>query len=173
LIFGDRASNQHPAEVLPVSSLSPEQVQQMINTSLDRNNTLVKASLEETQKKLDASIRSNLTLNSGKLDHLVREASTASQQQIRQFVDGIRSENMQQVKDYFQLTSTEQKKYIENLLVDFAKYLQQQRNNDLQLVQTRMNSLEQNTDLFKQETEQILSSIITSVGNPVSGETRN
>ena len=173
LTFGDRAINQHPAEVLPVSSLSPEQVQQMINTSLDRNNTLVKASLEETQKKLDASIRSNLTLNSGKLDHLVREASTASQQQIRQFVDGIRTENMQQVKDYFQLTSTEQKKYIENLLVDFAKYLQQQRNNDLQLVQTRMNSLEQNTDLFKQETEQILSSIITSVGNPVSGETRN
>jgi len=80
---------------------------------------------------------------------------------------------MEQVKDYFQLTSTEQKQYIENLLVDFAKYLQQQRNDDLQFVQTRMNSLEQNTDILKQETEQILSSIITSVGNPVSKETRN
>jgi hypothetical protein len=133
----------------------------------------MQASLRETQKQLDASIRSNLAFNSGKMDQLVREASTASQQQIRQFVDGIRTENMEQVKDYFQLTATEQKKYIENLLVDFAKYLQQQRNNDLQLVQTRMNSLEQNTDLFKQETEQILSSIITTVGNPVTGETKN
>jgi hypothetical protein len=145
----------------------------MINASVERNNTLVQASLDETQKKLDASIRSNLAQSSGKIDRLVREASSASQDQIRQFVDGIRAENMEQVKDYFQLTSTEQKKYIENLLVDFARYLQEQRNNDLQLVQTRMSSIEQDTDLFKQETEQILSSIITSVGNPVTGEIKN
>jgi hypothetical protein len=74
---------------------------------------------------------------------------------------------MQLVKNYFQLTATEQKDYIENLLVDFSKYLQQQRTNDLQVVQTRLNTLEQNTGVFQQETEQILSSIITTVGNPV------
>ena len=173
LTFGDNPPDNPIQEAPAVTSLSSEQVQQMINTSLDRNNTVVQASLAETQNKLNASIRSNLALSSGKINQLVMEASTASQQQIRQFVDGIRTENMEQVKDYFQLTSTEQKKYIENLLVDFAKYLQQQRNDDLRLVQTRMNSLEQNTDLFKQETEQILSSIITTVGSPVSGETKN
>lgn len=173
LTFGEVPATA-PAEASRASaSLSPEQVQLMINESLENNNALVQRSLDETQKKLNTSIRSNLAMSSGKLDQLMREASSASQQQIRQYVDGIRSENMQQVKDYFQLTSTEQKKYIENLLVDFAKYLEQQRNNDLQLVQMRMNNLEQNTDLFKQETEQILSSIITSVGTPVSQETKN
>lgn len=145
----------------------------MITASLEKNNDKMQASLDETQKKLDASIRTSLAANSGKIDQLVRQTSTASQEQIRQFAETIRTENMQQVKDYFQLTSTEQKNYIENLLVDFAKYLQQQRNDDLQLVQTRMNSLEQNTVMFKQETEQILSSIITTVGTPVSGETKN
>jgi len=173
MTFGD-APARDPVPATSVSDpVSPEQVQQMINASLEKNNSMVQESLEETQKKLETSIRNNLATSSGKLDQLVKDASSASQQQIRQYVDGIRSENMQQVKDYFQLTSTEQKKYIENLLVDFAKYLEQQRNNDLQLVQTRMNSLEQNTDLFKQETEQILSSIITTVGTPVSQETRN
>lgn len=171
--FGDATVPEVTSPTAAVALLSPEDVQKMINASLERNNSLVQASLEETQKKLDASIRNNLAVSSGKLDQLVRQASSASQEQIRQFVDGIRTENMEQVKDYFQLTSTEQKKYIENLLVDFAKYLQQQRNNDLQLVQTRMNSLEQNTDLFRQETEQILSSIITTVGTPVSGEIKN
>lgn len=154
-------------------ALSGVQVQEMINASLENNNELMEASLKETQALFDASIRKNLAISSGKIDRLVREASSASQQQISQFVDGIRTENMQQVKDYFQLTSTEQKQYIENLLVDFSKYLQQQRNNDLRLMQTRMNSIEQNTDIFKQETEQILSSIITSVGHPDSGETKN
>ena len=171
LTFGETRVEEPVRTNTATATLTPDQVQQMINASLERNNTVVQTSLEETQKKLDASIRRNLAQNSGRIDQLVREASTASQEQVRQFVDGIRAENMQQVRDYFQLTSTEQKKYIENLLVDFAEYLQQQRDNDLQLVQTRMNSLEQNTDIFKQETEQILSSIITTVG--VSGETKN
>jgi hypothetical protein len=156
-----------------IVSLSGEQVQEMINTSLETNNQAMHLSVTETQKQLDASIRTNLALNSRKINQLVQEASTASQQQIQQFVAGIKSENIQQVKDYFQLTSTDQKKYIENLLVDFAKYLQQQRTNDLQLVQTRMSSLEQNTNIFKHETEQILSSIITTVGGPNQGETKN
>lgn len=173
LTFGT-APDIRPVEQKPeTAALSPEQVQQMINASLNSNNMAMQANLKQTQLALDASIRKNLALNSGKLNQLVSEASTASQQQIREFADGIRTENMEQVKDYFKLTSTEQKKYIENLLVDFAQYLQQQRNNDLQLVQTRMNSLEQNTDMFKQETEQILSSIITTVGNPSGTETKN
>ena len=158
----------------PVATgLSEEEVREMINASLEKNNDRMQTSLNETQKKLEASIRSSLAANSGNIDQLVRQASTASQDQIRAFAETIRDENMQQVKDYFQLTSTEQKNYIENLLIDFAKYLQQQRNDDLQLVQTRMNSLEQNSVLFRQETEQILSSIITTVGAPVSGETKN
>ena len=157
----------------PTRTVTEDDVRKLIHASIENNNHLMQSTLEETQKKLDSSIRNHLAVNSGNIDQVVREASTASQEQIRQFVDGIRTENMQQVKDYFQLTSTEQKKYIENLLVDFAKYLQQQRNDDLKLVQMRMNSLEQNTDLFKHETEQILSSIITSVGTTRAVEIKN
>ena len=144
----------------------------MISESLEKNNALVHATIGQTQEELEKSLKNHFAQNSGKIDRLMREASSASQDQIRQYVDGIRTENMEQVKAYFQLTSSEQKQYIENLLVDFSKYLQQQRNNDLQLVQTRMNSLEQNTDMFKQETEQILSSIITTVGTPVKQENK-
>ncbi len=164
-------------EVVPVikpeakpteASLTATQVQEMINSSLATNNESLQTSFEASQQKLDASIRKSLASNSGNMDQLIREASTASQTQIREYVAGIQTENMKMVKDYFQLTATDQKKYVEALLVDFAKYLEQQRNNDLQLVQTRLNSMEKNTSVFKQETEQILSSIITTVGNPNS-----
>jgi hypothetical protein len=161
--FGEPKKEQPQQQTSP--SLTPEQVQGMINSSLNQNNIAMQANWKETQQKLDASIRSNLAVNSGKINDLVKQASSASQEQIREFVSGMQTENSQMVKDYFQLTSSEQKKYIENLLVDFAKYLQQQRSDDLQLVQSRLYNLEQNTDMFKQETEQILSSIITSVGN--------
>jgi len=163
LSFGE-PKKPAPVESNPVASLSPEQVQQMINTSLTQNNEAMRASLTETQQKLDASIKNNLASNSGKIDKLVHEASTASQTQIQQYVSSMQTQNLQLVKDYFKLTSNEQKDYIEDLLVDFAKYLQQQRTDDLQIVQTRLNSIEQNSNVFQQETEQILSSIINTVG---------
>lgn len=146
------------------AALSPDQVQAMINESLNRNNLAMQSSWKETQQKLDESVSKSLAMNSAKIDKLVREASTASQDQVREFVAGIQTENLQLVKNYFKLSADEQKQYIESMLVDFAKYLQQQRNDDLQLVQTRLNSLEKNTNVLKQETEQILTSIITTVG---------
>jgi hypothetical protein len=163
-----------PQNVQPAyASLTTDQVQSMINASLNQNNSVMQASLKESQQKLDASIKKNLQDNTSKVNTLVHEASNASDEQIQQYVAGLQAENMKLVKDYFQLTSTEQKKYIEDMLVDFAKYLQQQHSNDLQVVQTRLNSLEKNTNMFKQETEQILSSIITSGGSTSSRGTKN
>ncbi len=163
--FGKPAQQPEVIDVRPAESLTSGEVQQMINASLQQNNIAMQETWAETQKKLDASIVKNLASNSVKIDNLVKESSAASQQQIREFVSSIQAENVQVVKSYFQLSSTEQKQYIESLLVDFAKYLQQQRNDDLQVVQTQLNSLQKNTDSFKQETEQILTSIISTVGN--------
>ena len=158
--FGEAKQSDQATE-----ALSTEAVQAMINASVERNNQSMQASFKETQSQLDASVNKSLALNSAKIDKLVREASVASQDQIREFVSGLQTENLQLVKNYFKLSADEQKQYIESMLVDFSKYLQQQRNDDLQLVQTRLNKLEQNTDVFKQETEQILTSIISTVGN--------
>jgi hypothetical protein len=172
---GNQVANDNVAAAAQpfLASLSSEEVQAMINSSLDKNNMAMQSSWKETQQQLDASITKNLQQNSNKIDKLVRDASAASQDQIRQFVSGMQTENLQLVKNYFKLSADEQKQYIESLLVDFSKYLQQQRNDDLQLVQTRLNSIEKNTDVFKQETEQILSSIITTVGTKNSIGTTN
>jgi hypothetical protein len=163
--FGKPAEQPNVDSGTPVQSLTSSEVQNMINTSLQQNNVAMQETWAETQKKLDASIVKNLASNSTRIDHLVKESSAASQQQIRDFVASMQAENVQVVKSYFQLSSSEQKAYIEGLLVDFAKYLQQQRNDDLQVVQTQLNSIQKNTDTFKQETEQILTSIISTVGN--------
>lgn len=171
IAFGER----RPVAVVKETpaSLTAEQVQQMITASLQNNNTAMQLSLKESQQKLDASIQKNLASNSSNINQLVRDASQASKNEIQQYVANMQSENVKLVKDYFQLTSTDQKKYIEDLLVDFAKYMKQQQNNDLQVVQTRLNSLEKNTDIFKQETEQILSSIITNAATKSSKEINN
>lgn len=159
-----------PKTMLPQTpALTVNEVQEMINSALLHNNTTV----EESQQELRASIQKNLVVNSNKIDQLIQKTSTASQEQIQNFVATLQSDNMKLMKDYFQLTSADQKKYIEDLLVDFAKYMQQQRNNDMQVVQAQLNSLEKDTDTFKQETEQILSSIITIGGSAKSKGIKN
>jgi len=99
--------------------------------------------------------------NSRKMDVLTKTVSQASQDQVRSFVSNLQEQNLKLMKDYFQLSTADQKKYMESLLVDFSGYLQEQRKQDLQYVQTRVNSLEQNNNQFKQETEQILTSLIS------------
>ena len=146
----------------PLAKLTSEEVQAMINTSLQRNNESITANWADQQKRIDQSIRQRLDINSRKIDDAMKNATQTSQEQVRSFVAGLQNDNLRLMKDYLQLSSGEQKKYVESLLVDFSKYLQEQRNQDLNLFQTRMNSIEKNSDQFKQETEQILSSIIST-----------
>ena len=118
---GNQVANDDamPAAQPSLSSLSAEEVQAMINSSLDKHNLAMQSSWKETQQQLDASITKNLAQNSNKIDKLVKDASAASQDQIRQYVSGMQTENLQLVKNYFKLSSDEQKQYIESLLVDF------------------------------------------------------
>ena len=148
--------------VQPTNLLTQNQVQEMIDASLTNNNNLIAANWTETQMKLDKSIKNSLAVNSQKIDDLMKSTSKASEDQVRGFVSNLQADNLRLMKDYMQLSSKEQKQYVETLLVDFSSYLKEQRNQDLQLFQTRMTSIEKNTVQFKQETEQILASIISS-----------
>lgn len=162
--FGAKAIEK-PASGTPL--LTQAEVQEMINASLSENNSTWQQSLAENRLKIDESIRKNLaanTRNSERVDALVQQVASASKDQIEGYVASLQTENMRMMQDYMKLTSNEQKDYMENLLVDFSKYLQQQRNDDLRLLQTKITDVEQNNNLFKAETEQILTSLISNSG---------
>lgn len=159
IAFGEKKQSTQPAE-----ALTAMQVQQMIDESVMKTGEQFAARLTENREELDNVIRKHLAVNSVHINDAVQKASMASQAQVRAYVATLHDENIRSVRDYMQLTSAEQKKYTENLLVDFSKWLQEQRNQDLQLFQVRLNDIEKNTNEFKQETEQILASIISGSG---------
>jgi hypothetical protein len=138
IAFGEKTEIQTPP------SLNANDVQKMIDSSLDQ------------------SIKTSLANNSSQINDLVKKASSASQTDIKQFVATMQRDNLAQLRDYLQLSGSEQRKYTDNLIVEFSKYLQEQRSQDLNMYQTRFSRLEQNTDQLKTETEQILASIISS-----------
>jgi len=145
-----------------VPMLTEQQVSHMIQSSVALNNEALQTSWQQDRKTLEQSIQKNLRSNSLKLDRLMQTTSAASQEQVRNFVGQLQNDNLKLMKDYMQLSAKGQKEYVESLLVDFSKYLDEQRKQDLQFLQARVNKVEQNTDQFKQETEQILTSLITN-----------
>lgn len=139
-----------PAVVEP-QGLTAQQVQLMIDQSVSQN-----------QDDLNQAIRNTLASNTAQINDLVKQAANASKADISNFVSTLQRENLAQMQGYLQLSATDQRKYTDNLIVEFSKYLQEQRSSDLNMMQTRFSRLEQNTDELKNETEQILASIISN-----------
>lgn len=160
--FKEQKQIEKPTEQATTPSITSVDVQDMINNSLIKNNEMIATEWASNNKKIQASLRNNLSSNSAKIDELMKVTSQASQDQVRSFVASIQEDNRKVMSDYMQLSAKDQKMYVENLLVDFSKYLQEQRKQDLVFFQSRMSSIEKNSSQFKQETEQILSSIISN-----------
>lgn len=160
--FKEQKQIEKPIEQATIPSITSVDVQDMINNSLIKNNEMIATEWASNNKKIQASLRNNLSSNSAKIDELMKVTSQASQDQVRSFVASMQEDNRKVMSDYMQLSAKDQKMYVENLLVDFSKYLQEQRKQDLVFFQSRMSSIEKNSSQFKQETEQILSSIIAN-----------
>src|SRR5690606_36536378 len=161
LTFGQ----QQPAPNVP--SLDVADVNDIIDAKLASKNEALQAEWKKSQEAFTATVRESLSESSSRIDQLVTKAASASEKQISAYVSTLQAENLQMIKDYYKMTSQEQKAQLEQLLVDFAKYLQQQREDDLVILQARLTDLQQNTDMYRQETEQILASIISNVSVPV------
>ena len=77
----------------------------------------------------------------------------------------MQEENRKVIENLFSLSNAQQQRMINDVLVDFSAYLENQRQNDLRLIQANFNGLKDNTETNLKETNQILASIITTVNN--------
>ena len=161
LSFGDPVVK----EVEP--GVSPLQVQEMINNALHKNNEFVQASWDDSQSRVKADLINNTTLTTQKINEINQAAALESQEQIRRFMQNLQGENNRALQEYIRLSSNDQKQYIESLLVDFSKYMQEQRNQDLNIMNARLNTLEEDNTLFRQEASQIITSLISNNNSEV------
>jgi predicted transcriptional regulator len=153
---------QEPAAA---SLLTADQVRVMIEQALRENTEKAsETNLTEQQVRnwINASVAAGKHTPPGRI----------SNEQLEQFTAALYAENARLMREFINLSAREQQQTIEELLIDFTRYINQQRQNDLQSLYARLNALEQNTELYKQETDQLLTGIMSSVAAPVR-EVRN
>ena len=136
-------------------------------TSLARSGFAV-ASLLVVFVVLGAFTKLNLTIDNGSFNlafgdkqEIIQQGFTP--QQVEMLLQQVREDNAIMISDAIQEAQLQQENRIEKTLVNFADYIEQQRQSDLQLISSGLYDMEETYyDRFRQ-TDQVLGELIQTV----------
>ncbi|MCG8322280.1 MAG: hypothetical protein MI921_22475 [Cytophagales bacterium] len=156
-------SPQNPGqEIKTVSNRNDSTQQQLmekVNALLIRENRILTrrlASLEFDVKVLENEARRPAVVAS-------EEIPGGDQQDMEELARKISEQNLQLFSEVVKASQVQQEAYIKSLFSEFAIYLQSQRVEDLRKIEASLESLKQDSDLKKLETDQVIASLIQTV----------
>lgn len=135
-----------------------EQVESMIELAIARNNDNLNQKFADTEEGIKKYVADE---NRSFKDDIV---STVSNRPVS--IDDFeqqKKEYLSFLKELIENSELAQRKYTDDVMTDFAIFLDIQRQNDLQVIQTRFDNLQDNADLNQLQTNQILANLMSSV----------
>ena len=130
-----------------------------VNALLIRENRILTrrlASLEFDVKVLENEAQRPAVVAS-------EEIPGGDQQDMEELARKISEQNLQLFSEVVKASQVQQEAYIKSLFSEFAIYLQSQRVEDLRKIEASLESLKQDSDLKKLETDQVIASLIQTV----------
>lgn len=139
-------------------SLTEMEVQRMLSEEIQKNNNLLLASMDGNAtssrlSKLEKSIKETQDLN--------KEMIT--KKYLDQFVTDMEDRNGLLLQEYLSQASSQQQAYFKTMLTQFSEYLQDQRVEDLNMIQSELLQLNYTQTQQKIATEEVLAGLITKV----------
>ena len=139
---------------------SKEEVQSMIAAAITENNNDLNQKLANTEAGLKQYVaEENHSLQSNLVQRVGNQSMSESD------FENERQQYLAYLKQLIEDSEATQKSYTDQVLTDFAIFLDIQRQNDMEVLQTRFNNLEDNTELNRYKTDQILSNLGGDVGD--------
>jgi hypothetical protein len=121
----------------------------------------------EIRTSFAAQLEQNQRLTEKEIKRVANAKTKASieDEQILAFIAQLKDENRQMMQTFYQVSADEQQKYMRNILLNFQDYLDERRQEDLQVIQANLLEMQNTSELKQEETDKILASIITTVNN--------
>ena len=164
LAFG----NSTPIE-LP-QTLTNKQVQALIDKSIVANNVSFVAQLDDTKSEFESKLVANNKLQLKDMHRIAANTKELPKEQVQSYLAQLSETNRTMVNDFFTASAVEQKDYMNTILTDFFDYMDTQRRDDYNVLQTNINDLEYKNEQKTQETDQVIASILTTVGDASMGQ---
>jgi hypothetical protein len=146
-------------------SYTQEEVAALINQEIAKNNTYIFSKLTETENNLNTRF-AHLESSKEMIGTPYQIPSdVVTQKELNVFLSNIKSNNLKVLQTYLQTSSAQQQDYFQAVLTEFSNYMENQREEDLRLIRRSLVDLQETQQTQKQETDQILASILTTVNN--------
>jgi hypothetical protein len=84
-------------------------------------------------------------------------------QEIEDYIKLAQNSQAQLLRDYLQSSTELQQEQFKSILVQFSDYMQEQRREDLRMIQRNFVNLKENQDQQKKQTDEVLARILTTV----------
>jgi hypothetical protein len=149
---------------IPVND-NTSNVNQLVQQAIAKNNETVLSKMDHMNDQFNAKLEKQSKERASTINALLNRTQEVNDNVIQMYVSQMRDENRKVIENLFTLSNGQQQRMINDVLADFSNYLENQRQNDLGIIQASLNGLKDNTETNLQETNQILARIITTVNN--------
>ena len=147
------------------TTYSQEQVAAMINAEIAKNNTYIFSKLTETENNIDTRFASLENKQNSQMIPSYAASDVVTKKELDIFLSNVRSNNLKVLQTYLQSSSVQQQDYFQAVLTEFSDYMENQREEDLRLIRRSLITLQENQQTQKEETDQMLASILTTVND--------
>ena len=147
------------------TTYTQEQVAQLVNEEIAKNNAYIFSKLTETENNLDTRFAALENSQNTQLTPSYASADVVTRKELDIFLTNVRSNNLKVLQTYLQSSSVQQQDYFQAVLTEFSDYMENQREEDLRLIRRSLINLQEDQQAQKEETDQILASILTTVNN--------
>jgi len=149
IAFGDRETQEE--------TFTKDQVQTMINQALAENNKQINQRINDSQSSIAQQVSQT-------------NPSAVDQNLLNEYMARLRNFNRETLRSMLEESEQSQKTYTDQSLRDLAVFLDVQRQNDMNVIQTRLESFEDDAEFNQSRTNRILTNLIGSAEEQPSNQ---
>lgn len=160
LAFDTSSEQQQPQDFLTAA-----QVNSLIENRLKEESGKWNENFLAVSTELKKQLEESRAVQKEQFARLASQEKQVPDEQILNFVEQLQEANRDQLTVFFEASARDQEQYMQMVLTEFSKYLQDQRKEDIQMLQANFLEMKTSSEEKQRETEKILASIITTVYN--------
>jgi len=144
-------------------AMSQDDIAKMVNQEIAKNNAYIFTKLSETENSVNTRFASLEKDNSTSKGIQSLPEGLVTEKDLDTFLTQTRNNNVRVLQSYLESSSVQQQEYFQAVITEFSNYVETQRTEDLRMIRRSLLDLQENQQSQKQETDQILASILSTV----------
>ena len=159
--------SNEPSEV---QHITKEDVDLLIADRLDKTAHDLRKEMGNIKSNFASELEGNKRITEQQISQLARQRQTtpAEDEQILNYMAQLRESNREMMQNFYKVSVEEQQEVLRNILFDYSSFLEEQRMEDLQIIQTNLLNIKNRSELKQEETDKLLANIISTVNNNYS-----